>query len=362
MLNKLEQVEKSIRLEQAKLQPSDKTEYTLDDILSTRITHASNIQPIEPIIEISGRIFAARGDFSVIGGLPKAGKTSTAVPILATAFMKDVTGIDTLGIRTKYCDGKPVIYIDTEQSEPFTDRIRKRVCKMIGCDKEPDNLYIFNWRMFRYNQMRSMFNSLVKVLPEIHLILLDGGVDLIRDPNDTTEAFSAIEDLKTSGCTVVVYVHENPGSSNKLRGNYGSEAERKCLGTIVVKKDRQHQDVHIIECKLLRADRNFAPIPFTYDAGKGLHVTLDHTIAKEVLKTKEQVKAEKLKELAKRCLITGGKKSGDLVELIIQYTPDIEGKKCSERTARTRIKEMEDSGFISKKDDFFHLNDLNTDI
>src|SRR5258706_9229743 len=95
-----------------------------------------------PVITIRESTFAVKGDISVVGGLPKAGKTSCSVFMLATALMERPENLDSLEIHSTYCNGEMVIYVDTEQPKTYTNKLRKQVIKILGVNEQPANLMI----------------------------------------------------------------------------------------------------------------------------------------------------------------------------------------------------------------------------
>lgn len=357
---KLEDVTSDIDSNLKEIQKTNEHDYQY--LFQDRITDKSNIKPIEPIITVGGSNFASRGDFSVIGGLPKAGKTSVVPFILASAFMKDSDGMDTLSIQTKYCNNNEVFYFDTEQPPPFTDKLRKQVLKLIGTTQEPPNLYIINLRQYSYTEKKKRIFEWMEVYPQAHLWIIDGIADLIRDPNDTKESFGVIEELYTKSSqlntTIVGFIHENPGSSGKLRGNLGSEAERKCGGAINIKKHKEEQ-CHSIEARLIRGGPDFDPIYFRYDSIKQRHcsVTTEESTAIRFTRDKSQQKQTKLVALAKRTLLVDRLTYSDLSNSIVRVATEIEGKPIAVRTAQNRIKSMIDAGIILLENELYALTD-----
>ncbi len=316
-----------------------------------------------PVITIRESVFAVRGDISVVGGLPKAGKTSCSVFMLATALMKERTeNFDSLSISSSYCEGEMVIYVDTEQPLSYTNKLRKQVLKIIEAERQPPNLGIINLRKYDSQTKMSKVLELMERYPKAHLWIIDGVADLIKDPNDTKESFGVIEKFMMKSdemnTAVVLYIHENPGTAGKLRGNLGSEAERKSGGVIAIKKIKE-KGIHSIEAKLIRGGPDFDPIYFRYDKVLGRMVSLDSNEANEVKKStdKNEIKRTARLKLATRCLLTGQLKYKDLVERIMATAQEIEGKPMKERTAQTRVKELDDMGIINLNGDFYVLAD-----
>ena len=333
-------------------------------LFEDEITDKTNIKEIVPVVTISEAIFSIEGDISIIGGLPKAGKTSVSSFLLGTALMKDLPdGMDTISIRTTYCNGREVVYIDTEQPKAFTNKLRKSVKKLIGKDDQPDNLKIINLRKYPSEEKQKKVFEWMRVFPNAHLWIIDGVADLIKDPNDTKEAFDIIQKFMTKAdelnTTIILYIHENPGTSGKLRGNLGSEAERKCGGAITIKKHKD-KGVHSIEAKLIRGSADFEPVFFRYDKPLGRMVSLDAAETSEIRKTtdKGKMKETRLKEMAKHCLITGSMRFGEFSSKIRANAPQIDGKAISDRTAATRIKDMLDYGFITQNGDLYVYADI----
>lgn len=313
------------------------------------------------VVTIRESTFAVKGDISVVGGQPKAGKTSTSVFMIATALTKEPK-FDSLDIHSSYCDGEMVIYIDTEQPQSYTNKLRKQVLKILGVDKHPSNLGIINLRKYdSQTKMKKVF-ELMDQYPKTHLWIIDGVADLIKDPNDTKESFGVIEKFMMKSdelyTAIILYIHENPGTAGKLRGNLGSEAERKCGGAIAIKKLKD-RGIHSIEAKLIRGGPDFETIFFRYDKILGRMVSLDATETNEIKKMtdKTTVKLNARIQLAKRCLITGQLKFRELVDRIMECVAEIEGKPISVRTAEGRIKELKEMAIINRNSDYYELAD-----
>ncbi len=334
------------------------------NLLQDEINDETHIPEITPIVKIGGETFASKGDIAIIGGLPKVGKTSVCIYILATSLLENVPdGFDCLGIQTKWCGGKDIFYIDTEQPKAYTNTLRKNIKKVLGVEKQPANLHILNLRKYDSDTKRKKVFELMDAYPEAHLWIIDGVADLIKDPNDTKESFGVIEQFMMKSdelqTTVILHIHENPGTAGKLRGNLGSEAERKCNGSITIKKIKEKQ-IHCIEPKSMRGG-DFEPIYFRYSKELGRMVSLDASEAQEVKKTTDRaaIRLQKLIDLAKICAGTQSVSYGDLVIGIINNSKKIEGKMVSKRTAQSRVTDMVSEDVLIKDGDFYRIADKN---
>ncbi|GAA4839870.1 AAA family ATPase [Algivirga pacifica] len=336
-----------------------------------RITHQTQIPEIVPMITIRESTFAIKGDISFVAGLPKAGKTSIAAFMLATALMEEISDeLDTLEIRSVYAEGKPVIYIDTEQPNGYTDKVRKTVCHLLGVEQEPSNLHIYNFRTMTAPQRLKAVLSLMKEYPDTHLWLIDGIADLVSDPNNAEESFQVIntmmgkaEELQTA---IVLYLHLNGGNSDKLRGHLGSEADRKCGGAITVKKK---EGIHQIEARMIRGSEDFEPVYFGWD--KTLHrVTQLSGEQKETAALafdKETRKRQQRQQLALACFKTGAAITHkEFVKRCMEKSYQVEvqldknARSIGESTAKKRIKEMIEYAFVYKReeDGMYMINEM----
>jgi hypothetical protein len=330
-----------------KVSPGTTELISTEEIEKTRITSSSNIPEIEPVVKIGDSVFAVKGDISVVGGLPKAGKTAISVFILATAVQNIPVQTDTLSIRS-VTTRKKVVYIDTEQSTAVTDNLRKSITKLLN-SPDPPNLNIYNLRRFaRAEEKRRYVMSMFHHFPDTGLWIIDGLADLVNNPNDITESFQIIGDFmaiaERQQTSIIFYLHENPGSLQKLRGNLGSEIERKCWGAITIRKNRE-KGFHWIESRMLRGSSDFENYYFTFDReiGRMRSLTDDERAQAENDVDKEAIKANKLRALAE--LATDHGKScplpyATLRSNIIQHHPGIYSRNIKNRAAEDKIKAM----------------------
>src|SRR6218665_511139 len=79
------------------------------------ITEQTEIAQQVPIITIDDKNYLMKGDFAIITGEKKSGKSHVLRRVIMTALMPDVSqDVDCLHVRTAYSD-KMIIYVDTEQ-------------------------------------------------------------------------------------------------------------------------------------------------------------------------------------------------------------------------------------------------------
>ena len=238
--------------------------FDLKSILTKRIDCNVKVPKIVPTVYIGGSRFAVKGDISMISGKPKSGKSTITKMVLATALMKvKPLDFDSLSIVSNYCEGKPVIYIDTEQNPSDTLDFYNEVLNLSGTqNKPPDNFIVLNWRDFDYTECLEHLVSIFEVLKDIYMIIIDGVTDLIPSSNDETSSVMLIRYLMKESTLrntcIIALIHEN-GESGKMRGHIGAEAARKCQGTISIRYD-EAKKVRIIKPLFLRKGKMFEEI------------------------------------------------------------------------------------------------------
>lgn len=299
---------KTISLNQATL---------LSRIRESRITDKTPVKKLKPVVMVGQSIFARRGDFSVITGQRKAGKTTVLQFVVATALLEEIPlELDTLQIRAEYCRGLDVVYVDTEGSKEDTQDFIKGVKSLIGSREQPAHLHTYHWREFTAKECREGMDILFAEHPNAHLWIIDGIADLVNKPNDEEESNQTVRWImsmagKLDTCVILV-IHENPtkaGQEAKLRGHLGSELERKASGAIGIEKDRQKGE-HYIKSRFLRKSADFEPIAFRFDPQTNRPVHRILTASERAqLQDKNRVRISELMALRSRCFLTTASKS-----------------------------------------------------
>jgi hypothetical protein len=202
---------------------------------------------INPLIEIdepptycsiNNRPSLTAGNFSLIYGKKKAGKTFLLGGVIASA-VNNSTQLQVI----KGClpDNKNVIlYFDTEQSRYHASRSVKRICSLIS-NPNPSNLSAYNLRPLTPKQRLEVIESVITMTPNVGIVAIDGIRDLlttgINDEQAATELTSLF--LKWSynlDIHIILLLHQNKGDEH-ARGHIGSEVVNKAETTISVTKE-----------------------------------------------------------------------------------------------------------------------------
>ncbi len=322
----------------------------LADYDQYRVTKEKDIPQPKPTITIAGAAVASPGNITGISAAAKAGKTALAGVILAGAISKtgEVDGFNDLAVIPN-TEGKAVIHFDTEQSEADQQYFINTILLRAKIENTPDYYRSYNIRQLNLENYQVVTDSICELANEkfngIHLIVIDGGADYIASVNDEEGANKIIRyfiHLSIEyNCPVIVLIHLNPGS-DKERGHFGSQFQRKCYGLITVIKDG---DISTAQPKIMRKAGN-GEIPllhFTYNKEKGYHVQVD---APDKADNKAVQERERLRKIAETVFAPPASFSHkQAIEKIMNHT----SRKIS--TAKMMLENMTGFGFVDHGSD-----------
>ena len=323
----------------------------LSDYEYLRITKEKPIPVNEPVIKIGDKGIAARGNITGISAQVKSGKTALCSVAIAGAISKDgkIDGFNDLHVEPN-TEGKAVINGDTEQAADDQQYNLNTILKRADYDHTPDFFLSYNLRQLSRSEYQKTLNAICEGAARrfngIHLITIDGGADFCQcGPNDEKEAIEIVEyfihlSIKYD-CPVIIVIHQNPGS-DKERGHFGSEIQRKCYGLLSISKTG---DVSTAQVKVGRkAGTTDTPlIHYKYDTSKGYHVEVG---APDTDEDKRDTEMKKHKEVADK--VFSGQKSFTYTKAVSEI---MRVTKRKERTAKEMIKNMTGWGYITKGDD-----------
>lgn len=315
-----------------------------------RITAEKDIPQPEPTVKINSAAIASPGNITAIGAAAKAGKTAVVGVLLAGAISKNglIDGFSEISISPNP-EGKAVISLDTEQSEADQQYNVRAVLKRAGISRTPTYFRAYNIRQLKTEEYQATTNAICDLCRSaykgIHLIVIDGGADFILSVNDESAASSIVQYFTHLAikyqCAVIVIVHQNPGSE-KERGHFGSEIQRKCYGLLTLTREG---DVSTLKPKIMRKAGN-ADIPlihFKFCKDKGYHVEVESTDSEEERAVKERKRHKEIAIKVFKPLVALSYTKA--VSQIMQET------NRGERTAKTMISNMIGWEYINKGDD-----------
>lgn len=243
-----------------------------------RFSVSKPIREVENMLSFQGKPFASKGNIVVIGGKKKAGKSALVSALLGASMAgkpEECLGFSCLPNSKGYA----VIHVDTEQSLADHAKLARRSLRNAALSKEPD--WFASYPLIQASRARRKQDLIMlpQVLSQrhggIHMIVLDGITDIVRNPNDLEESGSTVEMLSNIAtsydCLVVVVIHIDTASeSNKLRGHLGSELERKAEAIMTVQQQRDHKLNRLVRTfsfPFLRSDPISGDFEFDYDPG-----------------------------------------------------------------------------------------------
>ena len=323
----------------------------LSDFEKYRITKEKTILRPNPTIKINDAAIAAPHNLLGISAQMKAGKSAIKGAFIAGTFTESGTPDGFPTIVCEPANGKAVIDLDTEQSEADQQDNLNAILNRAGLDATPENLQSYNIRQLSMKDYREFTDNICTLCAEkfggIHLISVDGGADFISSVNDEEQANEILEYFThlsiRFNCPVIIIVHLNP-NSDKERGHFGSQLQRKCYGLLTIEKTKG-SDISTLIPKAFRKAGNgdVQPVHFIYNKEKHYHVQID---APDKESEHAATMVIKHKKIAKE--VFPGQTSysySDAVKKIMQQA------NRKERTAKEMIKDMSGWEFILKGED-----------
>lgn len=221
-----------------------------------RVTFAHEKRKQTTVIEIDGRRALPSG---CIGGLTAGigrGKSHFLQIIAAEAVKRGCEPESKIVVNLE--PGEKVVLVDTEQTRDDCFDVLTRM--LSRCGDSPELLSV-DGMAFRQFDVLSMIDlefaerkeklALVLTRPENRLVLLDGLLDFIANPNDPTEGTNFIVWLFTMAAkhdkAIFCTIHGNRGDENgKAKGWIGDVFQRKATCFLLLRKHKQNQDVRVI--------------------------------------------------------------------------------------------------------------------
>ncbi|MDE7026275.1 MAG: toprim domain-containing protein [Paramuribaculum sp.] len=257
---------------------------TMRDIDNCRIDFNNPPEESMMVISAQGVPLGTYDNIMCVTGSAGTGKSNYVSALIAGALVTnpDVHKIDTLGYDVApNIDRKAVILFDTEQSERQLYKNSIRILQRAGIDSPPDFFYPLHLtaktRKDRLEFIKDVFDALHFEKHGIHLVVIDGGADLVKSVNDETECLALVDDLSKLAADyhtcIMCVVHLVPNGL-KLRGHLGSELQRKAAGIITIEKE-DNQELSVSKAIKVR-DGNPLEVPmftFTWDKEKDRYVS-----------------------------------------------------------------------------------------
>ena len=232
----------------------DETFPELLKYFTMKITDVEDYPP--EVIRVDDKIFGTLGNFSIITGKPKSGKTFNVSAIAAAAISGKLVLNYTV---TLPADRKMVLYIDTEQARPHCRTVIRRIYKMAGMTaKDKSNLMFCPLREMNDVMRIAFIEKCLKDFPTIGLVIIDGIRDLLKDINSQVESNLVINKLMEWTAFydnhIVGVIHLNKNDDN-TRGTLGTESNNKAESTMLTSLVANSNTLRFkVSCEMSRSE------------------------------------------------------------------------------------------------------------
>lgn len=232
----------------------DETFPELLKYFTMKITDVEDYPP--EVIRVDDKVFGTLGNFSIITGKPKSGKTFNVSAIAAAAISGKLVLNYTV---TLPADRKMVLYIDTEQARPHCRTVIRRIYKMAGMTaKDKSNLMFCPLREMNDVMRIAFIEKCLKDFPTIGLVIIDGIRDLLKDINSQVESNLVINKLMEWTAFydnhIVGVIHLNKNDDN-TRGTLGTESNNKAESTMLTSLVANSNTLRFkVSCEMSRSE------------------------------------------------------------------------------------------------------------
>jgi hypothetical protein len=183
------------------------------------------------------------GDISTITGLPKSRKTFLFSSLVAGFLKPD----GFMSVHSEL-DEKRLLFVDTEQSRRFVWLLVKRIYRLMEWNYNDPHTDVLRVMALRELTPEKRWDVIKKSIDGFrpNLVFIDGSADLLNDTNSMEESNHMVNELmrlsSEKQCHICSVVHTNP-NSDKTRGHWGSELQRKSETVMLVSRDGETTSV-----------------------------------------------------------------------------------------------------------------------
>lgn len=261
---------------------SDLYSQTMMMLRSCEIDYENPPDISKSVVAVNGVPLGTQDNLFCITGGEGTGKSNYVGAILAGTLGEKRLPIEkTLGLEiTANPKGLAVLHYDTEQSEAQLHKNLGKTLRRASLTAVPEfchSLYLASLsRKDRLKLIRESMDLFHHRHGGIHLVVIDGIADLIRSANDETESIAIVDELyRLAGIynTCIICVLHFVPNGIKLRGQIGSELQRKAAGILSIEKD-DNPEYSVVKALKVR-DGSPLDVPmmlFGWDKAEDMHV------------------------------------------------------------------------------------------
>lgn len=235
------------------------------NLLQLREFRADQPKPPEEVVfRIDFETIGSLGDYALITGRPKAGKTK----YLSGAMAASVSRQEIFGMNIRLPEHKKkVAHFDTEQGTRSHFNCLALMLQLMQLETMPEHFKSYHCRQDSAAQIVAMIDHYLTIHPETGILFLDGLLDLIDSFNDEKHSKALVNWLKriteANNMLVIAILHRSM-SVDKSIGHLGSSADRAAQSVLIVEKNKETKQ-YILKAEYLRDGDDFTPRAIRYN-------------------------------------------------------------------------------------------------
>lgn len=219
------------------------------------------------LLSIENKNIGSAGNFVIISGLPKAGKSTFLNSFISSNFKKEeIFGIELI-------TNEKIGYFDTESNQTDFYNNLKRIKYMAKIKIFPTNFNAYNTRIDSTETNKILIEAYI-LIHKPKIVFIDGLLDLLNNYNDEKESRELIVWLKkiTSEYNILIIgvVHTGKKDNHTL-GHFGSMVDRYAQSVLEVVKDKEN-NIFTLKSKYLRSANDFNDINIMYDENTNKYI------------------------------------------------------------------------------------------
>ncbi len=231
-----------------------------EKLLNDRLYKKEYTPPPERVLfKIRGENIGSVGNFIVLSGLPKAGKSTYINAALSSSFILEKQKFN---MSLQPLAERPYIaYFDTESAEYDFYKNINRIKTMSHTNDLPYNFQAFNTRQDAAEINRALIETFCTHMPA-SIVVIDGLLDCVNNYNDETESRSVINWLKritTENDVLIIGVVHTGKRDNHTLGHFGSMVDRYAQSVLEVTKEEE-TNIYRMSAKYLRSAPTFEDV------------------------------------------------------------------------------------------------------
>jgi len=239
---------------------------SLENLLISR-HYVEGYQPPEEnvLLRIRNEIIGSAGNFIVLSGLPKSGKSTFLNAIISSYFVGETLNLRLQLIKNKLFFG----YFDTESAPYDFYKNINRIKLMSNQTILGNNFNAFNTRQDPALINKLLIEQYISSYP-VSVVFVDGLLDLVNNYNDEVESRQLIDWLKlitTKYNILLIGVIHTGKKDNHTLGHFGSMIDRYAQSILEVTKDKE-QSTFTLSAKYLRSAPEFEPITIKWNGNR----------------------------------------------------------------------------------------------